>query len=245
MTSITAAAGVTPGPKSLPARFIGIITAPQETFQSVAAHPRWFGMLALTTLVVALFAALPMTTDAGQQAALDQQVESMKAWGVDVSDEMYAQMEKGKARMPYTTGGVILVVTPLVSVIAAAVLFAIFNAGLGGDAAFKTVYSVLVHAGAVSALGAVFTGSINYFGGKAGTSAANLGALLPMLPEQSFAANLLGTVDVFLIWYVIVLAIGLGVLYRRRTQPIAIALLSFYAIVALAIAIFKSRAGGA
>ena len=51
--------------------------------------------------------------------------------------------------------------------------------------------------------------------------------------------------DVFLIWYIIVLAIGLGVLYRRRTQPIAISLLVFYAVIAVIIAVVKSRAGGA
>jgi hypothetical protein len=77
------------------------------------------------------------------------------------------------------------------------------------------------------------------------TSVANLGALLPMLPEKSFLAHLLGTVDIFLVWYIVVLAIGLGVLYRRRTQPIAISLLSVYAVIALCIALFKSRAGGA
>lgn len=245
MTSTAAAAGVTPGPKNLFARFIGIITAPKDTFRHVVAHPKWLGMLVLTTLIVSFFAALPMTTEAGQQAALDQQVESMKSWGVEVTDQMYAQMEKGKARMPYTTGGIILFATPIMSVIIAGILFAIFNAGLGGEAPFKAVYSVLVHAGAVSALGGVFTGLVNFFSGKAGTSAANLGAALPMLPEGSFAANLLGTIDVFMVWYVIVLAIGLGVLYKRRTQPIAFSLFAFYAVVALAIAIFKSRGGGA
>jgi hypothetical protein len=34
---------------------------------------------------------------------------------------------------------------------------------------------------------------------------------------------------------------GLGVLYRRRTQPIAITLMSIYGVIALAIAFFKSR----
>jgi hypothetical protein len=245
MSSTTAAASVTPGPKSLFARFIGIITAPKETFSVVAAAPKWLGMLALTTVMVAFFSALPMMTDAGQQAALDQQVESMKGWGFEVSDQMYAEMEKGKARMPYTTGAFVLFLSPIMSVIIAGILFAIFNAALGGEASFKQVYAILVHAGAVSALGTVFSGIVNYFAGKGAGSAANLGALLPMLPEGSFAANLLGTIDVFLVWYVLVLAIGLGVLYKRRTQPIAISLLAFYAVVALAIAIFKSRAGGA
>jgi hypothetical protein len=66
-----------------------------------------------------------------------------------------------------------------------------------------------------------------------------------MLSETSFAAHLLGTIDLFLIWYLFILAIGLGVLYRRRTQPIEISLLSLYAVIALAIAVFKSRGGGA
>ena len=56
-------------------------------------------------------------------------------------------------------------------------------------------------------------------------------------------ANLLGTIDIFIVWSVVVLAIGLGVLYKRRTQPIAISLLSVYAVIALVIALFKSRGG--
>ena len=50
------------------ARFIGVITSPRDTFAAVVAHPKWFGMMALTTLIVALFTALPMTTEAGKQA---------------------------------------------------------------------------------------------------------------------------------------------------------------------------------
>jgi len=244
MTNTAAAAGVSPAPKSLVARFIGVITSPRETFISIVAWPKWLGMLALTTVIIAFFSALPMTTEAGRQAAIDQQVETMKSFGMEVNDQMYAQMEKSSKMMPYTTGGSVLFISPIFAVIIAGILFAIFNAALGGEATFKQVFSVLVHAGAVSALSTVFSGIVNYFRGGMG-SAANLGALLPMLPERSFAANLLGTVDVFLVWYVIVLAMGLGVLYKRRTQPIAISLLAFYAVVAIVIAIVKSRVGGA
>jgi uncharacterized membrane-anchored protein len=37
----------------------------------------------------------------------------------------------------------------------------------------------------------------------------------------------------------------LGVLYKRRTQPIAYSLLSVYFVIAIVVALFKSRAGGA
>ena len=42
----------------------------------------------------------------------------------------------------------------------------------------------------------------------------------------------------------IVLAIGLGVLYRRRTQPIAITLFVIYGIIGLIIAAVMTQFGG-
>jgi hypothetical protein len=245
MTTPAPAPATTPGPKSLVARFIGILTSPRDTFMSVAAHPKWFGMLAVTTLIVALFSALPLTTEAGRQATIDQQVEAMKGMGFTVNDEMYDQMQRRSGTMPYTTGVSILVVSPIMAVIFSGILFAIFNAAMGGEASFKQVFAVLAHAGVISAVSTAFSGAVHYVRPGAAGSVANLGALLPMLPEHSFVANLLGMVDLFLIWYLIVLAIGLGVLYRRKTQPIAISLLSFYAVIAIVVALFKSRGGGA
>lgn len=244
MTIPASPAVAAPVAKNLAARFIGMFTAPRDTFASVVVSPKWFGMLALTSVIVALFTALPLTTPAGQQAALDQQVTQMQSFGVEVNDQMYEAFEKGASRMPYTTGISVLVVSPIIALILAGILFAIFNAAMGGEASFKQVLAVLAHAGAISAVSAVFSGIVNYFRGSMG-SVANLGALLPMLPEKSFFGQLLGMVDVFLIWYAIVLAIGLGVLYRRRTQPIAISLLAVYAVIAIVVALVKSRLGGA
>lgn len=244
MNTTATAGGVSPAPKNLLARFIGIIVSPKDTFASLVSAPKWFGMLALTAVLISIFSALPMTTEGGRQAAIDQQVQQRQAFGLPVDDQMYAQMEKMSKVMPYITAGSVLVFSPIIVLIFAGILFAIFNAALGGEASFKQVLSVITHAGVISALSAVVSGAVNYFRGAIG-SVANLGALLPMLPEKSFIANLLGAVDVFLVWYIFVLAIGLAVLYKRRTQPIAISLLSVYAVIALGIALFKSRAGGA
>jgi hypothetical protein len=244
MNNSATAAGSAPAPQGLLARFIGIITAPKATFAGLLPVPKVLGMLVLTAAIVAGFTALPLTTEAGRQAAIDTQVQQMQSFGFQVNDQMYAQMESRSKMMPYTTGVSVLVVQPIFTVIIAGILFAIFNAAMGGEASFKQVFAVLVHANAVSALSAVFSGTVNYFRGAMG-SVANLGALMPMLPEHSFAANLLGAIDVFMIWYVVVVAIGLGVLYRRRTQPIAFSLLGLYAVIAIVIAIVKSRVGGA
>jgi hypothetical protein len=244
MTDTSTAAGATPASKGLVARFLGIVTSPRETFASVVAAPKWFGMLALTAVIISVFTALPMTTEAGRQATIDQQVQSMKSFGFEVTDQMYDRLEQGAARLPYTTALSVLVFSPIVVVIVAGIFFAIFNAAMGGEASFKQLVAVVVHAGIISTLSAVFSGVINYFRGAVG-SATNLGALLPMVPEQSFIGRLFGAIDIFIIWWVVVLAIGLAVLYRRRTQPIAITLLAVYAVIAVVIAAVRSRMGGA
>lgn len=244
MTTTAPATGATPAPKNLVARFIGIIVSPGETFRAVAASPKWLGMLVVTTLIIAIFSALPMTTPAGQQATIDATEHQMQSIGVQVNDQMHEKLEQGAARMPYTTGIGALLFAPILALIIAGVLFAIFNAGLGGEASFKQVFAVYVHAGVIRALSLIFSGTINYFRGTQG-SLSNVAALLPMIPDNSFLGQFLGAVDVFIIWSLIVLAIGLAVLYRRKTTPIAISLLSLYGVIAIVIALVKSRVGAA
>ncbi|HEX6973998.1 MAG TPA: YIP1 family protein [Vicinamibacterales bacterium] len=242
MANTSVETGAVPAPKNLVARFVGIITSPKATFESVVAHPKWLGMLVVTTVIVAVCTTLPMTTEAGKEAALDRQVKQMESFGMKVDDVAYERMQKQMAYTPYITAVSILVMSPLMTVIFSGIVFAIFNAAMGGTASFKQVMAVWVHAGAISALGQLFTGPMNYFRGTM-TSATNLAALLPMLPETSFVGKLAGMIDLFAIWWVIVLAMGIAVLYRRKTQPIAIAFFSLYAVIALGVAAFMSRGG--
>jgi hypothetical protein len=58
-----------------------------------------------------------------------------------------------------------------------------------------------------------------------------LSGLLPMLDADGILARFLGTVSASTIWEVIVVAIGLGVLYRRKATGIAIGLLTVYGLV--------------
>jgi hypothetical protein len=240
MPTASAQTGQTPAPTNVFSRFIGIITAPRATFEGVVAHPKWLGMYLLTMTIMAFGAALPMTTEAGKQAAVDQQVSSMESFGMQVSDQMYEQMRQRTAFLPYQTAGSIIIFGIIMALIVAAILWAVFNAAMGGDASYKKILTVLIHAGVISALGQLFTGPINYFRGSV-SSATSLGALLPMMfDDQSFLGKLAGTIDLFIIWWVIVLSIGLAVLYRRRTQPIAVTLFGIYAVIALAIAAIMS-----
>jgi len=243
MANTVVQTGALPAPKGLVARFIGIITEPRATFESVAAHPKWLGMLALTTALVLVCTVLPMTTEGGKEAMLETQVRQMESFGMQVNDQMYQQMRSRMGIAPYTTAAGVLVMSPIITAALAGILFAVFNAAMGGNASFKQVYSIVVHAGVISALGQLVTGPLNYFRGTM-ASATNLGVLLPMLPEGAFVTRLAGMIDLFVIWWVFILAVGAAVLYRRRTQPIAITLFGVYAVIALVAAAVMSRLGG-
>jgi hypothetical protein len=221
-----------------------VITSPKETFASVVAHPRWLGILILTTVIVALGTSLPMTTEAGKEATLRASVESMEAFGMQVSDQVYEQMRGRMWFAPYQTAISVVIVSPIMAVALAGVLFLVFNVIMGGSATFKQLFAVFVHAGVISSLQQLFTGPLNYFRGAI-TSATNLAVLLPMVDPKSFLGRILSMTDLFLIWYLLVLAIGLAVLYRRRTQPIAFALYGVYAAGVVVIAAVWSRLGGA
>src|SRR3954454_19571100 len=126
MSNTSVSPGVAP-PLSFPARFLGIITAPKETFASVVAHPRWLGMLLVVTIIVAVCTALPMTTEAGKEATLRASVEGTESLGMTVSDQMYEQMRGRMWFAPYQTGVGVLIFSPIMAVVMAGLLFLVFN----------------------------------------------------------------------------------------------------------------------
>ena len=118
----------------------------------------------------------------------------------------------------------------------AAVYWAVFNAALGGTASFKQVLAVETHAQVIGALGIVAALPITLMKGMTSmTGPFNLGALLPMLPEGSALATFLSSVSVFTLWQIVVVGIGLGVLYLRKSRNIIITLLVVYLIIMFAV----------
>ena len=233
----------TPPLPNLLSRAVGIITSPGAMFVHVVRTPKVAGMLVLVGLVAGLAQGIPQLTERGRAAALELQVQQMERFGVQVTDELYQQLEQRSHSNlgAYTAiaGGVIG--TPFVAVIMTTLLWGVFNTIMGGTATFKHVMAVLVHSQAVSTLGVLFAAPIMYARGTISMGGvANLGALLPMLDETSFMAKFLGTIDLFAVWWVIVLAIGLATLYKRKTSSIATGLFVFYGIFALAWAYFTA-----
>jgi hypothetical protein len=223
------------------ARAIGIVTSPKATYQAVVRKPNTVAILALVAFLVGGSQSAMNLTERGRQASVDFSVSQMEKFGVTVTDQMYEQMVARQKYAVYTSFVGAFIGFPLVILLLSAILYAVFNAIMGGTGEFKQVMAIVSHASVISALGAIFAAVINYSRGSISTSVANLGMLLPMLPEKSFAANLAGGIDVFQIWWIITLSIGLGVLYKRKTSSIATSLFVVYGLIIVCVSYFFSK----
>jgi predicted transporter len=69
---------------------------------------------------------------------------------------------------------------------------------------------------------------------------ANLAVFTPTLDDTTFVYKFLSYIDLFYVWSTFITAVGLGVLYKRRTGPIAMILLGIYFVIAAIIAFATS-----
>ena len=228
-------------------RVVGVIVSPRAMFERLLPSPKVLGVLLLAGIAIGMAKGLPQLTPTGRQAALDAQVQQTERFtGRPVTEEAYARMQRFAPMAAYGA----MVLSPVGLTIGLALLsglyFLVFNAVLGGTASFKQVMAVSAHSSVISALGAVIAAPVQYLQGTATpTGPFTLAVLLPMLDDTSFLARFLAFIDVFAIWGTIVTAIGLSVLYRRKTGNIALGLLAlvalFAAVAATVVGIFTGR----
>jgi hypothetical protein len=242
VTEAVAAAPSNTAPSGLVARFIGAIFSPRDTYASVAARPRWLGVMLITLLVGAAAQYVILSSPDLQDAIIDQQVTAMQERGGG-SEEQIVAVETFIERLPLIYGVAAFVIGPLFTAIIAGLLMVVFTMIMGGTGTFKQLFAIVTHSGVISMIAAIFSAILVLAGvppSGAQPPSANLSVFVPMLEETSFVTIFLGTINLVLVWWVINLAIGLGVLYRRRTGPIATALLSIYVVIALIVAMVRS-----
>jgi hypothetical protein len=243
VTQIPTAESATAPAKSLPARFAGILFAPRATYADVAAHPRWLGIFLTVFLIMGSATVALLSTEIGRNAVVEQQISQAEAYGRHLTQVQIDQIEKFVPYSVYVAPVFQLLFLGAGGLLIGGLAFAVFNAMLGADATFKQVFAVVCHSAVVLAALSLFTTPLSY-ARETLSSATNLGIFVPFLDESSFLARLLGSIDLIFIWWILSLAIGLGVLYRKRTGPIAITMFAVYVVIGMIIAAIKTASTG-
>lgn len=229
--------------QSAPRRLMGMVRSPRTTLATAIARPRSLELAILTVTISTVCSVSFLLTRVGQLAALDQQVRQLESLGTVVNDPLYAQLRDWERYRPLMSALGIIVGWPLLWICGAALIKAIGNRRGCAQATFPQVLTVLVHASSVLALGAVVALPIDYMRESRG-GATSLATILPGLGGASFVARLFGAIDVFMLWWVLLAALGLGILYQTRATTIAQWLFGAYATGAAALALTQTLRGG-
>ena len=70
-----------PPAQGLAARVFGVLTSPRSTYADVAAHPRSLGVLLVVLTISIASSSWFLSTEVGQQAVVDQQLETIESFG--------------------------------------------------------------------------------------------------------------------------------------------------------------------
>jgi hypothetical protein len=220
-----------------------MVRSPRATLTNAARNPRSLDLGVLVVAVAAACSAGFLMTRVGQLAALDQQVRQLESFGAVITDDRYAELRRLVPYRPVISASIIIFGWPLLWLGLARFVQWIGNRAGRGEPGFRQVLSVIVHASAILAVRALVAAPINYALESLGGT-TSLSMVLPSFGASTFAARLLGAVDIFIVWWVVLLAMGLSILYHTRTLPIARWLFCAYAGSAAALALTQALRGG-
>lgn len=244
----TAQAGAISSAKlTVTACVVGILRRPRSTFRDLVRSPR-AGALAgalLVLLFVAPFAASAalFSTDVGRQALVDQWESTALAFGQPVDDSRYEEFRELSRYGVAYAAATALASGPL----AAGALALLVHVGFTGSGRRQTSYgqalAVVAAATVILALRQVVGAPLAYVR-ETTASALTMARLAPMMDPASPVARFLALLDVFVIWWLVVLSIGLAVLYQLRTRRVATLAAGIYVALAVVIAAVMAAVGG-
>lgn len=233
---------------SLPARAYGVIRRPRVIFGTIVQTPSWVPVLAATTAVTFLCGIAFLRTGVGQQALVDQWERTAIAFGQPVDDEGYAQMEtsarSGGFEVVYAAVTA-LASGPVLVFAVSGLLFILLKRrdGAGSRPSFAQVLTVASYASIILTLRQLVATPVDYMR-ESIASPTTLVQFFSMLDEASPLARFLGIMDLFVIWWIVVLAIGVSVLYQRSTRSLALVFTGAYVVLALLAALAMAVSGG-
>jgi Yip1-like protein len=210
---------------------------------AVAASPRWIAILAILTIAAAGSRVAVFETRVGRLALVDEWERTAQAFGQEVDDIRYAQLRQLSTHAVAYGVATALLDGPALTLAVAAGVFLLFGAAKRKRASFAQVCAVAVYASVPLTLRQIVA-SVSTYVSETTASATSMGTWWPTLNEASAAARFVGALDVLVIWWVVLLAIGIGVLYQRNAGRLAVTFLGAYAGVALVLAGTMAALGG-
>ena len=186
---------------------LDIYFAPSRVFNALKEKPQWITPFIIILVVVAVTAAV--TVSLTREAIVARQEEMFEERGMNEE-----QIEQAKQ---FTSGPAIVISSVLSALIFTAILLLIFalitNLFIplfGGESGFKKVFSVICFSALVAVPAAVLK-LIMIAITKSPFVTTSLALLVPNLAKTSFVYQLLAGFDFFILWEMILVAMGIAI----------------------------------
>lgn len=187
----------------------------------LARQPAWLSAWAIVLTVTIAAGLWLLSSGVGAQAVVDERVRVIEAFGGRVSDEQYAQLQAAPPWWVFVTSGSRTLLTPPVTLLVALGVWLVARFE-GAAATLAHGLSVAVHASTALVVGQLVATPLHYVR-ESLTSPLNLATLLPLLDDGSVAARFFGTIDVFVLWWMVLVGVGVAALTgRKATRYLAV-----------------------
>jgi hypothetical protein len=221
-------------------KIAGIFISPRETFEAIDRKPTWLVPFIIT--VVMVLGMTVLTRDIGMQDMIAKfQAREMPQEAIDKITSQSQGIGK------YIQMVMIPVATLALWALFSAVLLFCGNTLLGGAAKFKKIFSMMSWSSLVGCLSIVISTVIILTKGTTQGVTTSLAVLMPvpaLADKPSLLYRLLGKIDLFTIWSLVLWIIGLSVIYKFSTKKTAGLVITLWAVWIVISIAFGSMFGG-
>jgi hypothetical protein len=194
---------------------VSVLLEPRKTFEGLREMAPWI------LPVIVLFVIIAGFTYVNWPYLIDSQIESVRA-NEALPEEAREQALAGMIESRDNPNLVQVFVGPtiaiIVSLIGAGIWLLMGNVMMGGYGTFKTLWSAFNYAGRVSVVEMILTTIMIQMKGSAEVY-TSLALIAPSgLDQYGFTFRALNAVDVFSIWFFVVMAIGTSVMCKVQAK---------------------------
>ncbi|MCZ6669931.1 MAG: YIP1 family protein [Acidobacteria bacterium] len=216
-------------------RFSALFFSPGRLFHSLNHRPVWL----VTVLVVAALLGLMnlgfTSSETGQDLAREGIREAFRDRDIPIDENLLdQQILIQRIAAPIAP----FLFLPIITLFLAAILYLVFNVFLGGDGTFRKVLAVCGHSFIIGIPQSLLTLALIYMKHSlhANTSFA---VFLPFLGTETLAYKILRGIDLFYLWQIGLITLGVSIIYRLPTKKCGTILFGIYFTAIVAIALIR------
>ncbi len=224
---------------------INTYTAPSKVFEAVKDYDWKKALVPLIILavvgVISFWAIQDLATEAGYDAAIER-IESSSRIADDQKEEIIAKMDERMSGPNYMGWIFSFLGNPIAVFFMALVALIVGNTFMGGSAKFGQLLNITAWAYMIAILEVII--KIPLMLNKWSLEVYTGLGVFGIGEKGSFINSLFAGIDIFAIWRIVLIAIGMGIIYNKKTKPYIVAMLGAWFVLRLIGAGFSSFFGG-